>query len=241
MPELREALEQLASQAPPARWGFDDELWELIDARGRSTRLRWRLAAVALSALAIAGVGATGVFALRSTPAGTTVDRTISCRLTSTLASASFRIGADIKEPSARVGGGLTQQPGELWAGTDSLMYAGASKLLTPSVGAKPVKQGYYFDSTLCGRAQRPIALSRTGLPSLGSFSRAGNTQLAQTCSVAPSSVLTIRLRIVLSKPGTPASAQLSIRGGKHSHPLAFVSWTPTRFTAYAAAACVQS
>jgi len=241
MPELREALERLAEQAPPPRERFDEELWERVSARERVVRRRWRLAAAALAAVGVSAAGATGVFALRGTPAGTTIDRTISCRLTSTLASVSFRIGADIREPPEHVGGGLTQQPGDLWVGTDTLMYAGASKLLTPTVGAKPITSGYYFDSTICGGPQRPIALSRAGLPSLGSFSRAGNTQMSQTCSVAPNSVLTIRLRVVLSKPGTPASAQLAIRGGKHPHPLAFVNWTPTRFTAYAAAACVQS
>jgi len=241
MSELREALERVASNAPPPRRGFDHELWELVDARRRRGQLRWRLAAVGLSTLALVGVGATGVFAVRGTPDGTTVDRTISCRLTSTLASASFRVGADIKEPPEHVGGGLTQQPGDVWVGTDALMYAGASKLLTPTVGAKPIKTGYYFDGTVCGGSRQAIAFSKTGLAALGSFSRAGNTQLARTCSVAPNSLLTVRLRIVLSTPGTPASAQLAIRGGKHPHPLALVTWTPTRFTAYAAAACVQS
>lgn len=241
MSELREALERIASNAPPARQGFDTELWDIVEETSRKARKRWRLTAATLSVLTIAGVGATGVFALRGTPAGTTLDRTISCRLASTLSSASFRIGADIKEPPERVGGGLTQQPGDVWAGTDALMYAGASRLLTPTVGAKPVKTGYYFDSTVCGGSQRPIALSKTGLALLGSFSRAGNTQLARTCSVAANSILTIRLRVVLSRPGTPASAQLAVRGGKHPHPLAFVTWTPTRFTAYATTACVQS
>jgi hypothetical protein len=196
---------------------------------------------VGLIALGITAAGAAGVFASGDASAGTIVDKTISCRLSSTLASASFRIDADIKEPPEHVGGGLTEQPGDVWVGTDGLMYAGASKLLTPTVGAKPVRSGSYFDETVCGASRSRIALSRAGLPSLGVFSDAGNTQLSDTCSVAPNTVLTVRLRVVLSKPGTPASAQLAIRGGKRPHPLAFVTWTPTRFTAYAAAACVHS
>lgn len=241
MPELREVLEQLAEQAPPARDRFDEELWERVGVGERATRRRWRVAMVAAATLAIAAVGATGVFALRGTPAGTTIDRTISCRLTSTLASASFRIGANIKEPPAYAGGGVVAQPGEVWVGTDALTYAGASKQLTPTAGGSPVKTGYYTDDTVCASSRTAVALSHAGLPSLGTFSRAGNTQMSENCSVAPNSVLTIRLHVVLSKPGAPASAQLAIRGGKHPHPLAFVNWTPTRFTAYAAAACVQS
>lgn len=196
---------------------------------------------VGLIALGIAAAGAAGVFASGDANAGTIVDKTISCRLSSTLASVSFRITADVMEPPEHVGGGLTQQPGDVWVGTDGLMYAGASKLLTPTVGAKSVRSGSYFDETVCGASRSRIALSRAGLPSLGVFSRAGNTQLSDTCSVAPNTVLTVRLRVVLSKPGTPGSAQLAIRGGKRPHPLAFVTWTPTRFTAYAAAACVHS
>jgi len=203
--------------------------------------LRWRFATVAVAALGIAAAGAAGVFAGRVATAGTIVDKTISCRLTSTLASTSFRIGADVKEPPEHVGGGLTEQPGDIWVGTDALMFAGASKLLTPTVGAKPVKVGYYFDSTVCIGSRARSALSHEGLSALGSFSRAGNTQMAETCSVAPNTILTIRLRVVLSKLGVPASAQLAIRGGKRPHELAFVSWTSSRFTAWASQACEQS
>jgi hypothetical protein len=196
---------------------------------------------VGFIALGITAGGAAGVFASGDANAGTIVDKTISCRLSSTLTSASFRIDADIKEPPERVGGGFTEQPGDVWVGTDGLMYAGASKLLTPTVGAKPVRSGSYFDETVCGISRSRIALSRAGLPSLGVFSDAGNTQLSDTCSVASNTVLSVRLRVILSKGGTPASAQLAIRGGKRPHPLVFVTWTPTRFTAYAAAACVHS
>lgn len=230
VPELRDVLEQIAAQAPPPGEDFDEELWERVRARERSTRRRWRVATVA-AASAVAAVGAAGVFALRGVPAGTTVDKTVSCRLITPLSSSVFTVEAAIV---GRYGGG----PAVI--GPGYVLYAGAGKAIIPTVGAKPVKTGYYVDNA-CASSRTRVALSPSGLRSLGVFSAAGNADMGENCSVASNSTIAIRLRVVLSKPGVVASAQLAIRGGKRPHPIAFVSWTPTRFRAYAAAGCQQS
>jgi hypothetical protein len=234
MPELRDVLEQLAGQAPPARDRFDEELWERVHARELGTRRRRRIAMVAAATVAIAAAGATGVFALRGTPAGTTVDRTIACRLTTTLASAGFYVGASVTEPGP-------YGAASVWVGTSQATFAGAGKRIVPAVGAKATS-GYYFDDGDCTSTHTKVRLSQSGLRSLGAFSRSSkNADIRESCSVASNSSIAIRLRVVLARPGVASSAQLAILGGKHPYPLAFVTWTPTRFTAYAAAACVQS
>ncbi|MGH2999476.1 MAG: hypothetical protein ACRDNM_09260 [Gaiellaceae bacterium] len=234
MPELRDVLEQIAEQAPPPRERFDEELWARVHAKERLARRRWRLATVAAATATIAAAGAAGVFALRGTPAGTTVDRTVACRLTTALSSADFNLGTAIV---GRYGGGVTV------IGPGYVMYAGAGNglLLVPTPGAKPVKTGYYLDGA-CASSRARIALSPSGLRSLGVFSAAGRAaDLGENCSVASNSTITIRVRVVLSRPGVVASAQLAIRGGKRPHPIAFVSWTPTRFRAYVAPGCEKS
>ena len=234
MPELREVLEQLAGQAPRSGDRFDEELWERVHASERRTRRRRRLAMVAAAAVALAAVGATSVFALRGTPARATIDKTISCRLTTTLASAGFYIASSVTEPGP-------YGAASVWVGIGNGLYAGAGKSLVPHVGAKPIS-GYYFDDNDCTSSQTTIPVSRSGLRSLGVFSNSSRSaQMREGCSVASNSSIAIRLRVVLSKPGVATSAELAIRGGKHSHPIAFVSWTPSRFRAYVAAGCEQS
>lgn len=234
MTELRDALERLADQAPPPRDRFDEELWERVRAGERAARRRWRVATVAAATVAAAAVGATAVFALRGAPAGTTVDRTISCRMTTALSSATVGVGAGVTEPGP---------DGDAFAGVSNgqLTFAGAGKSILPATGEKLVTRGYYLDRTVCSGSRAKVPLAPSGLRSLGVFSRAGNAQMGEDCSVASNSAVTIRLRVVLSKPGVPVSAQLAVRGGKHPHPLAFVSWTPKRFRAYVAPGCEQS
>lgn len=234
MTDLRDALEQLAEQAPLPRDRFDEELWERVRASERAARGRWRVGLVAAATVAIAAAGATSVFALRGARGGTTIDRTISCRMTTALSSATLQLGAAVTQPGP-YGNAFA------WAGTGQTTFAAAGNSITPAAGEKSVTAGYYLDQTVCSSSHARVLLSRPGLRSLGVFSNAGQADMAEDCSVASDSTITIRLRVVLSKPGVPASAQLAIRGGKRPHPLAFVSWTPKRFRAYAAAGCEKA
>lgn len=234
MTELREALEQLAEQAPQPRDRFDEELWTRVHANERAARRRRRVGMVAAATVGIAAAGATSVLALRGAPARTTVGRTISCRMTTALSSAVLQIGAGVTEPGPY---------GEAFAGvsTGQLSLAAVGKSITPGLGEKSVTAGYYLDRTICASSHAKVPLSPSGLRSLGVFSNAGQADMAEDCSVASNSTITVRLRVVLSRPGAPVSALLAIRGGKRPHPIALVSWTPKRFRAYVASGCEQS
>lgn len=231
--ELRDVLEQIAAQAPPPRERFDEELWERVRERERSNRARWRVATVVIATVAVAAAGAAGVFALRGTPAGTTTDRTISCRLTTTLASAGLDIGATVTEPGP-------YGAASVWVGNGQATFAGAGKGIVPRPGT--TTSGAYFDESDCTSSHANVPLSRLGLRSLGVFSNSSRSaDMRESCFMASNSSISIRMRVVLSRPGVASFAQLAIRGGKRPHPIAFVSWTPTRFRAYVAPGCEQS
>jgi hypothetical protein len=190
--------------------------------------------ALAISATVLAASGWTSnAVAFGSTHATTVVDKTISCPLRTSLASAGFTVGAAINGP---YGGGVTV------TGAGYVLYAGAGKpqMLVSGPGTKPVKTGYYT-SGACASSHTRIPLTASRLPSLGIFSAAGNADIRENCSVPSNSTITVRLRVILAKPGVAASAQLAISGGRRPHPIAFVSWTPTRFRAYVTPGCEQS
>lgn len=235
--EIRAALEELP--LPPEPPGFFDALWQAAEARERVAARRWRGISVVLAVATIAAGSAAGVLAVsRSSGGTTTVDRTISCPVITQLDSGSIGFSAQVKEPPVSYNGGTVTQPGEIGAGSgNQITYAGASSEMFAN--GKTIKAGYFFNTTPCKSAPA-IPLSRSGLPSLGVFSRAGNTELFESCSVAANSSVTVRLRVVLSGPDAPIAAQLAIRAGKRQRPLAFINWTPTRFTALASAACQQ-
>lgn len=234
MSELRDRLELLVEQAPPPRERFEDDLWERIGRTERSRRGRWRVAMVAIATVAVASVGAAEVLAVRGGTTKTTIDRTISCQLRTSLSSASFFVSSSVTEPGPYGGGSL-------WVGLGNATYAGVGKSIVPHVGAKPVS-GYYLDDGDCAASHATAPLSGSGLRSLGVFSNSSRSaDMRESCSVASNSTITVHLRVTLSKPGVPASAELAIRGGKRPHPIAFVSWTPSMFRAYVAAGCEQS
>lgn len=238
MSDLRETLERIV--APPRSPGFHDGLSDRIQASQRARLRRWRAAALVATAAAIAAASAAGVLAVSRASGNTTIDRTISCRVITQLDSGSLDLAAQVKGPPVSDNGGTFTQPGSILIAAEQMVYAAisTSKEIVVLPG-KTIKTGYFFNNTVCTRATA-IQLSRSGLPSLGVFSHAGNTQLSESCLVAANSLATVRLRVVLSASGAPVAAQLAVRAGKRQRPLAFIGWTPTRFTAFASAACVQ-
>lgn len=198
------------------------------------------LLALVATPAAIAAASAAGVLAVDRGSGGTVVDRTISCPVITQLDSGSIGLGAGVKGPPVSDNGGTVPNPGYVGVGQEELAYAATSTLKSIFVSpGRTVKSGYFFNTTACKSAPA-IPLARSALPSLGVFSHAGNTQLAESCLVAANSLATVRMRVTLSAFGVPVAAQVAVRAGKRQRPLAFIDWTPTRFTAFASAACVQ-
>lgn len=230
---------------PPERLEFFDELWERAEADARHRAKRWRATAVALGAVAIAAISAAAVLAARSdsgASAGSSriIDRTIECATQDN----GIVVGANVREPGVR-----PPQPGQVSvgpAGSDvqSLpmhRYAGASKLLlvtSPNGSNVWIHTGYVFDDTVCKRTAR-IPLGRAGLPSLGSFSHAGNGTFSLYCPVVAGASFFIRLRVNL-RGGSPTSSLLAVRVGRQRRAVSFVDWTPTRFKAFGSNGCLQ-
>ena len=240
MSDLRETLERIV--APPPSPSFHDDLNDRVQASQRVSARRWRAVALVATVAAIAAASAAGVLAVgRASGGTTTVDRTIACPVVTQLDSADLGFAAAVKgTPVAGPNGGMVTPPGYISADAEQMLYAAASTLKAIVVSAgHTVKSGYFFNNSVC-KSARAIPLTRSGLPLLGVFSRAGYNQLTESCLVAANSTATVRLRVVLSGSGSPVAARLAVRGGKHQRPLAFVDWTPTRFTAFAAAACMQ-
>lgn len=243
MSDLRDALGRIVAPAPSP--SFHDGLRDRIQASQRARVRRWRAVALVTTAAAIAAASAVGVLAVgRASGGATTVDRTLSCRLPTVLGGTRFQVYARVDEPAVHQLGKTLPRPGGV--GVDNgyqpeHLYAAASKLIgveMPGYTINVVKDGYLFDKDYCTSA-RPIPLARSGLPSLGVFSRAGNVGFNIECNVGAAPP-TIRMRVVLAKPGTPVAAQLVVRAGKAQRPVAFVDWTPTRVTAFASPACQQ-
>lgn len=238
--KVRDELERLPIPEEPP--DFFDELWLKAEQQERQAARRWRRIGVALITLVVtAGTGA-GVFAVGRGSGVTVVDRTIACRVITNLDSGSIRIGSQVRLPPDHVNGGVFYQPGSLWVAGNAgaqpdLTYAAVSPNLV--IATKTVKGGYYLDRTICKKAAA-IPLAPSGLPSLGTFSRAGNTGFDESCDVAKDSLVTVRMRVTESSANVPTAAVLAIRSGDRQRPTAFVDWTPTRVRAWMAPGCIQ-
>jgi hypothetical protein len=238
--KVREALERLL--APPELSDFFDSLWLRAEQQEREAARRWRQISVVLIALVVTAGTAAAVFAVGHAGGATVVDRTIACSVITNLDSGSIGIGSQVRLPPDHVNGGVFYQPGYLGVSGSAgaqpeLTYVAVSPVLV--IATKTVKDGYFFDGTVCKKAAA-IPLARSRLPSLGTFSRAGNTAFTESCDAARDSVVTVRLRVTLSAANKPTAAQLAIRSGKRQRPTAFVDWTPTRVQAWMAPGCVQ-
>ncbi|HET8893509.1 MAG TPA: hypothetical protein VFM96_05380 [Gaiellaceae bacterium] len=230
---VREALERLPIPEEPP--DFFDDLWLKAEQEEREAARRWRRIAVALITLVFVAGTAAGVFAVGRGAGATVVDRTIACRVITNLDSGSVYIGSEVRLPPDHVNGGVFYQPGSLWVAGN----AGAKPQLTYVQVSKLVKGGYSFDGTICKKTAA-IPLARSGLPSLGTFSRAGNARFDESCDVAKDSLVTVRIRVTELSANEPTGAVLAIRSGRRQRPTAFVEWTPTRVRAWLAAGCIQ-
>jgi hypothetical protein len=228
---------------PPERPDFFDELWERAEADARRSAKRWRAAAIALAALAVAAVSAAAVVAARSGGGDgatglKTVDRTIVCGQRTDLGSG-LRVFASIDQPKAPAGVGVTPASGVRLSGIG--VFAVASRQwydVQPNGKIGSMKGGYGFDDTVCQRTSR-IPLAASGLPRLGVFSRATwPNRLSFFCPNASAPML-VRMRVTVIN-GIPKAAQLAVRVGAHTRPVAFIDWTPKRFTAYGSNGCLR-
>jgi hypothetical protein len=242
----RTPLETIADRfVDPEPDDFLEQLWERAEADALRRAKRWRAVAVALAIVAVAAVGAAAVLAARDgsgAATGTkTVDRTLACGLKTDLGTG-LTVGARVNEPKnygIPEPGSLSVAPGGVHLSGIGV-FAVASRLWydwLPNGTHVNIKDGYAFDDTVCQRTA-PIPLSPSGLPRLGAFSYAGNADLGLYCPYA-SAPMFVRMRVTV-KNNVPKAAELAVRVGRKRRPVAYIDWTPTRFTAYGSNGCLQ-
>jgi hypothetical protein len=222
--------------APPPAADFRERLWEQAEEWQRRRARLWRVAALAATAVAVASIGAAGVFALDkgvATATPPTFDQSISCQVV-------VRGGIPVVD--------LTTQPTGWYAVNGVKKPSVATMLLsTTSLGGGASATYLSFQSgphvygplkdAPCTKA-RAIPLAREGLPVFQTLTAPSATNTAAAnLSCFTGSTIAIRQHLKLAK-GTPVAGQVAVRTGKTLRPLLYVDWTPKKITVYAAADC---
>lgn len=211
---VRELLEQLP--VPDSRPTFFAELDERMRGQDRVSARRWRMTATTLGAVAASAIAAAATLAA-TLGGGSVVDRTVSCRVNSTvdlLASAQLPgkpIPADVAVHADNV-----VDLFEVW--TDP--------------------KGYKLDGKACGKTTVTVPLAQAGLPR-DVVLRSGDYATFSARCVLSGSVL-LHARVHRSSSGEPTSAELAVwRPAKPKpRPLAYIRWTPSLIRTYLARAC---
>jgi hypothetical protein len=179
------------------------------------------LAAVVVSVLAVAAVRAEP--RAGSASGGSTVNRTVSCTIDS-----SVEITANAKRPDIGAAAGV---------------YSNRSVYL---IGFDTAHDGFVLDSSACQPAKVKIPLTRSGLPLAGAYAAGDYTGFEGLCSFSGS--VFVHMSLQLDGSGMPQAAKLAVwhqvkvkvKGRKHRvlKPLSFVQWSPAHTRAYLAAFC---
>ncbi len=214
-PEIRGRLERLR---PPARRpGFEEELWERIADRERASARRWRRSAAGLAALAVAAVASTAVVATAQ-GGGSTLDRTVSCRV------------RPVGDVPGIVVGAQPRQPGAATAGLQVEIADG-----TPLLAVADGVTGFELDGADCRSSALGVPLATDGLPLAGSYAAGGFGRFQARC-FPPGRVL-LRLRLTLDRDGRPLGATVAVRD-ESGGTLMVVRWSPSLALAHVDAAC---
>jgi hypothetical protein len=211
-PELRELLERLP--VPAERRDALAGLGERLQAQDRASARRWRLAATALAALALPAVAATAVLAT-TRGGGSVLDRTVSCRVQSSVTvSASAAVGHI--------------------NGSTSVVADHAVWLFTAATVAK----GYSLDATACRPVRTRVPLGPAGLPRDVVLHKGDFADFQGRCVVSGSVLL--HTRVHLNGSGTPTSAEVALwRPARTTpKPLAYVRWSSSLTRTWLSRAC---
>lgn len=219
MPELPDILERIVT--PPTSATFHDRLADGIQASERAAARRWRAvsAMLAVATLAAATAAAVLAFALDSN----VVDRTLKCAVEPHGGLPYLNFIADPTMPGT--------SPGTTFPAGASLTTGDNTQLFAFDTA----HSGVVLDSSSC-HATKAIVLGRGGLPSSGVFKGGQSLGFNFHCYLAGPVVF--RLRVIRDQSGTPTSATLEVRLGKHNRQIAYVVWTPKRVAAYATQRC---
>jgi hypothetical protein len=214
-PEIRRRLEQL--RPPPRRPGFEEELWERVAEREHAATRRWRRVASGLAALTLAAVASTALVATAQ-GGGSTVDRSVTCR---------------IRQVGDVPGILIAAQPREPGVGAAGLRIETADGV--PLLALQERVTGFELDGADCNAAGGSVSLATDGLPLVGSYPAGGAGRYGARCF--PAGRVLLRLRLGLDRSGRPQTATVAVRdvtGGT----LAVVRWSPDLVLAYASDAC---
>jgi hypothetical protein len=214
--------------APPAGKDFHAELWERIGGRERAWRRRRRAFTTVVVGAALVTMSAAGVLAYgqQAKP----LDRTLSCPVPEQGGVNVLNLTAHVKAPPMRFRSKMVPTP------AIALIVAGnPSTTQLQYVGVSSLRDGYYFDQTVCKTAAA-IPLARAGLPLAGVYRGTNGSGIDRECWLA--TVVAVRLHVTLGRSGAPVAAQIALRSGAKLRPVAYLDWTPNRIRAYVSPSC---
>jgi hypothetical protein len=223
--------------APPPAADFRERLWERAEEWQRRRARRWRVAALAATAVAVASISAAGVFALDKGVARTagppTFDQSISCQVV-------VRGGIPVidltTEPTGWYSVNGVRKPSVATMLLSTSSFGGGQSANYLSFQSGPHVYGPLEDAP-CTKAP-PIPLARAGLPLAQTLEAPSPTDAAgATLSCFTGATIAIRQHLKLVK-GTPVAGQVAVRTGKKLRPLLYVDWTPKKITVYASGDC---
>ena len=224
--------------APPPPPDFRERLYERAEEWHRRRALRWRVAAIAATAVAVAAIGAAGVFAFgthRTTVAlGNTLDQTVSCAVP-------VRAGVPVLNLS-------TAPLGTQFFRGKRIPHPAVAFLESESINAPPPSILYFHITNqarnigfvappACTKAPT-MSLTRAGLPRYDTVHAPSDGQsndISLRCFTG--TTVTIRVHATLSH-NVPTAATILVRTGKKQRPMLYVDWTPKTISAYATGDC---
>jgi hypothetical protein len=218
--DLQELLETI--DAPPARPGFRDLVYETAADRDNRAARQARVALVLVGALCIAAISSTAVLGFGGrTPA--TYDKTFACAVpvVGGIPVLHFEAAGPFSGKFTSTGWLQLALPSPI----------GARIQLFSALGAHP--GGVTVDTQRCIPAAR-VPLQRGKLPLLGSFGRNAGLNDNDGDKCFSGGKIVFRLHAVLDK-GSVERAQLAVETGTKLHPFIYADWTGRKTQVWAA------
>lgn len=206
---------------------FFDDFWSKLERRERVAARRWRRAAFALAAVAIAALATAGVVAA---PFGhrNAVDASMVCSVDRINSFRGIGLAAVAARPHNDVG-----RPPEAQLVLTTGGFAGQGTVLFQADAAL---RGYLLNQRSCTRSDDSSAPRPTGLR-LTDLMRAG-TPWGHEYRCAGVGRVRLSVHLVEGKDDVPTAARLVVQRVPGKKPLLYVDWAPNRVYVYISPAC---
>lgn len=230
----RKALENLA--VPPERARFFEELRERIHEHDRAMARRWRIVSLVLAVMLLAVFASATVLAETRNSSTTTIERTLSCRISSrdavyVSANVSFHINGDALNPARDVPGRVDVTTWPWQSNPEDARSPVLGQLTFSATRDTPT-----VDRVRCAASHANVPFTAAHLVSQGTVTAAFNGGTQRVCSGAGRALIHYRITEV---GGIPSKAQVAIReADARKAALAYIQWTTKKATVFTRSSC---